>query len=140
MTALFALVVNAISDYARQMHDPICDPSSLSDFPKRHERACHAATLHVPSTRKSLPHLLYLIAERPPGPLFSSFAVAANDLDPVRLNRDIVFHLESHILDQEGPHLVAEAVSIKMALDRDHRVSLIPRHVATPGMLVKDLP
>src|SRR5271170_591011 len=73
-----------------------------------HCRTCHALSLKFPS------------------PLFSSFAVAANDLDPVRLNRDIVLHLESHILDQEGPHLIAEAVSIKMALDRDHRISLLP--------------
>jgi hypothetical protein len=90
----------------------------------------------VPSTRKPLPHLLCLIAERSPGPLFSSFAVAANDLDPVRLNRDRVLHLESHILDQEGPHLIAEAVSVKMSLDRDHRISLIPHHVVTCEMLV----
>ena len=90
----------------------------------------------MPSTHKPLPHLLCLIAERSPGPLFSSFAVAANDLDPVRLNRGRVLHLESHILDQEGPHLVAEAVSVKMALDRDHRISLIPRHVVTCEMLV----
>jgi hypothetical protein len=78
-----------------------------------------------------------------PSPLFSSFAVAANDFDPVRLNRDIVLHLESNVLDQECPNLIAEAVSVKMALDRDDLISpvtLCSRHVTTAGSFMRDLP
>ena len=45
------------------------------------------------------------------------FAVAAHDLDLVRLHRlTRVLHLESDVLYQEGPDLVAETVRIKMTL------------------------
>lgn len=57
-----------------------------------------------------------LLAERSPGNLLSSLAVATDDLDSIRLNGDRVLHLESHILNQEGPHLITEAVSVEVAL------------------------
>lgn len=57
--------------------------------------------------------------------LFSSFAIAAHDLDFVRLNRDRVLHLECHILDQEGPDFIAETVCIKVALDGEQHISLL---------------
>ena len=46
-----------------------------------------------------------------------TLAVAAHDLDLVRLNRRArVLHLEGDVLDQKSPDLVAEAVGIKMTL------------------------
>jgi hypothetical protein len=82
-------------------------------YPKRRERA-----YHVPSNCRATAVLAVLYDRRSQGRLLSSFAVAANDLDPIRLDCDIILHLEIHILNQEGPHLIAEAVSVKVALDR----------------------
>ncbi len=39
-------------------------------------------------------------------------AVAADDLDPIGVDRLRILHLEVHILDQERPDLVAEAVGM----------------------------
>src|SRR3569833_3403175 len=54
------------------------------------------------------------------------FCIVAYDLDLVRRDgRAAVVHLERHVLDQEGPHLVAEAVRIKGALAARGSVSLL---------------
>jgi hypothetical protein len=46
-----------------------------------------------------------------------SLAVAAHDFDLIRLHRlGGVVHLERNILDQKGPDLIAETVSIEVAL------------------------
>lgn len=43
--------------------------------------------------------------------------VAANNLDLVRLHRlAAVVHLERHILDEEGPHLVTESIRVEAPL------------------------
>lgn len=48
--------------------------------------------------------------------LSRTFAVAANNLDPVRLDSRLVIQLESDILDQEGPDIITEPVGVKVAL------------------------
>lgn len=53
-------------------------------------------------------------------------AVAAHDLDLVRLHSLArILHLEGDILDQKGPDLVAETVSIEMALCSESHISPI---------------
>ncbi len=59
--------------------------------------------------------------------LFSSFAVAAHDLDFIRLNRDRVLHLKRHVFDQKSPDFVTEAVCVEVALKYNSRVSPLPR-------------
>lgn len=57
---------------------------------------------------------------KPPPPLLGitrSLAVAAHDLDFIRLNRLArVLHLESNVLNQESPDLVAETICIEVTL------------------------
>jgi hypothetical protein len=53
-------------------------------------------------------------------------AVTAHDLDLVRLHSLArILHLEGDILDQKGPDLVAETVSIEMALCSESHISPI---------------
>lgn len=96
-----------------------------------HNRSRQLAQFGI-SERRSLVHIVDIAFEcigsnrlLKVARLFSSFAIAAHDLDFVRLNRDRVLHLECHILDQEGPDFIAETVCIKVALDGEQHISLL---------------
>lgn len=53
-----------------------------------------------------------------------ALGVAADDLDLVRDHgRSAILHLERDVLDEESPHLVAEAVGIQGALKFDRKTS-----------------
>ena len=43
--------------------------------------------------------------------------VTANNLDFIGLDRVLVVEFEVHILDQEGPDFVAEAIGVQVTLD-----------------------
>lgn len=42
--------------------------------------------------------------------------VAANNLDSIGLDRVLIVKFEVHILDQEGPDFIAEAVGVQVTL------------------------
>lgn len=59
---------------------------------------------------------------------------ATHDLDFVRMNTRIV-HLKCHILDQEGPYFIAEAVGVEVSLYHPSSVPLtlsLPRPPSHP--------
>ena len=49
--------------------------------------------------------------------------VAAHDFDLLRLDIVLIVELEVDVFDEKGPHIIAEAIGIKMALVRSHAVS-----------------
>lgn len=71
---------------------------------------------------------------RPLLSLARSLCVAANNLDLVRLDRDAaIVHLERHVLDEEGPNFVAEAVCVQAPLFSSHSSAPNSIHLQAPG-------
>lgn len=50
--------------------------------------------------------------------LARALSVAADDLDPIGVYLVRIFELEIDVFDDKGPHIVAEAVRIKMTLEK----------------------